>query len=132
MTLLRELPEVEAVQCSGENELLRLRAHRGADEFHVEILPFATRDVVGLDVFRYKNRPHLRHRRFYAAYGLDPKGYDAFETEDRLARHVNAIRGPRLAWIPDAVVFLDTHKAYPSNALLPPNKDGAVDARQAR
>jgi glycosyltransferase involved in cell wall biosynthesis len=131
MTVLRELREVGAVQYCGENELFRLRAERRVGDLQVEILPFAAERVTGFDLFRYKNRPHLKHRRFHAAYGLYPEGYGAFETEYRFARHVNAVRRARLAWIRDAVVFLDIGKPYGSMALLPP-KQSAIDVQQAR
>lgn len=132
ITVLRELPEVGLVQYYGENELFRLRAHRAVGNLQVEILPFAGPTVTGLDLFRYKNRPHLKHRRFHQVNGLYPEGYGAFETEYRFARHVNAVRGPRLAWIRDAVVFLDIGKPYGSNAWLPPKELEPADARQAR
>ena len=126
MRVLRALPELGVIQYFGENELCRYRARRQVEELSVEILPLAPTGAQRDDIFRYKNRPHLKHVSFHAAYGMYPEGYCPFETEYLFAQRVNEIRGPRIAWIRDAVVFLDIGKQYGSNAWLPPKSKEPV------
>jgi glycosyltransferase involved in cell wall biosynthesis len=120
MRALTALPELGLVQFGAESGLPRLRARRRVGDLEVDVLPFARADAEGYEIFRYNNRPHLKHRRFHGVYGLYPEGYCPFETEYRFARRVNEVRGPRIGWIRDAVVFWHIGHEYGSNAWLPP------------
>jgi glycosyltransferase involved in cell wall biosynthesis len=118
--VLDALPELGYLHYSGPGGLPRLRARRPVGGLRVDVLPFAPTDAEGYAIFRYSNRPHLKTWRFHAVYGPYPVGYCPFETEYLFARRVNAIRGPRLGWIHDALAFAHIGDEYGSNAFLLP------------
>lgn len=103
--VLRALPEVGCINYTFESCLPKLRAKRQVGQYHVEILPFPNSQAKGYAIFRYSNRPHLKHRRFHEVYGLYPEGYGHAATELLFVAHVNKRRGSRIAWIRDSVAF---------------------------
>ena len=120
MQVLSALPELGYLHYSGPGGLPRLRASRQVGDLLVDVIPFAPAHAEGYAIFRYSNRPHLKTRRFHEVYGSYPVGCCPFETEYLFARHVNAVRGPRLGWIHDATMFVHVGHQYGSNAFLSP------------
>jgi glycosyltransferase involved in cell wall biosynthesis len=119
--VLRALPELGCVKYEIEQNLpTSVRAKRRVGPYDVEVLPFAPAGATGDSIFRYGNRPHLKHRRFHEFYGLYPEGYTPFETELLFARRVNAWRGPRIAWIRDSLCFWHLGDEYESHAWAEP------------
>jgi glycosyltransferase involved in cell wall biosynthesis len=117
---LPELGYVKFQSESIEKRIPKLRARRDVGEYRVDVLPFPSPHAEGLQIYRYTNRPHVKHRRFHEIYGLYPEGYSPFETELLFARRVNANRGSRIGWIHNSVVFRHFGIYYGSNSFLRP------------
>lgn len=122
---LEALPELGLLHYGFETTLPRIRARRRAGGLDVDVLPFAPAHATGYGIFRYMNRPHLKTRAFHRAYGPYPCGCCAFETEYLFAQKVNAVRGPRLGWLPGALAFFHIGHHYESHSWRPPTKAAA-------
>jgi glycosyltransferase involved in cell wall biosynthesis len=121
MEVLTELPELGCVKYNDNTPALRAR--RDVNGYRVDVLAFPNTTANRQGEYRYTNRPHLKHARFHAAYGLYPEGFCALDTECRFALRVNQTRGPRIGWIHDSVHFRHIGDDYQSFTILGPGQN---------